>query len=132
MSRVVEELWIFSRDGIPLLEIFKNTDLDQTLIGAFLSAMKSFTEGLSGKSLKSFSFGAEKFLMIPSHNDNVFLVSKYNSSVKEKKIQKLMNVIIKFFEEMYTTKDIEEWDGNISYFDKFKDRLELYFELSQV
>lgn len=132
MSHIVEELWIFSRDGIPLLEIFKNTDLDQALIGGFLSAMKSFTEGLSGKSLKSFSFGTEKFLMIPSHNDNIFLVSKYNSNVKEKVIQKLMNVIIKFFEEMYSTKDIEEWDGNINYFNKFKDRLEIYFELSQV
>ena len=43
-----------------------------------------------------------------------------------------MKVILKFFEEMYTVKDIEEWDGNTRYFNKFKDRIELYFELFQV
>ena len=57
MVHVVEELWIFSRDGIPLIEIFKNTQIDNALIGGFLSAMKTFAKEISGKSLNSFTFG---------------------------------------------------------------------------
>ena len=57
---------------------------------------------------------------------------KYDSKVKQKKIQKVMEIIMKFFEDMFSINDIENWDGDVSYFDKFKDKLELYFEVSQV
>ena len=132
MVHIVEELWIFSRNGIPLIEIFKNTQIDNVLIGGFLSAMKTFAKEISGKSLNSFTFGKNKFYIASSLEEHVFLVSKYDSKVKEKKIKKVMEIISNFFEDMYTKTDIEDWDGNVSYFDKFKDKLKLYFDVSQV
>ena len=132
MVHIVEELWIFSSNGIPLIEIFKNTQIDNVLIGGFLSAMKSFAKEVSGKSLNSFTFGNNKFYIASSLEEHIFLVGKYDAKVKEKKIQKVMEIIINFFEDMYTIKDIEDWDGKVSYFDKFKDKLKLYFDVSQV
>ena len=132
MVHIVEELWIFSRDGIPLIEIFKNTQIDNALIGGFLSAMKTFAQEISGKALNSLTIGHSKFYIVTSLEDRIFLVCRYDSKVKEKKIQKVMELIISFFEDMYTIKDIEDWDGNITYFNKFKDKLKLYFDVSQV
>ena len=43
-----------------------------------------------------------------------------------------MDIIINFFEDMYTIEDIKSWDGKVSYFDKFKDKLQLYFDVSQI
>ena len=132
MVHIVEELWIFSRDGIPLVEIFKDTQIDNVLIGGFLSAMKIFAKEMSGKTLNSFTTGPHRFYIASSLEEHIFLVCKYDSKVKDKKIKKVMELILKFFEDMYSIKDIEDWDGNVSYFNKFKDRLELYFEVSQV
>lgn len=132
MVHVVEELWIFSRDGIPLIEIFKESKIDNIIIGGFLSAMKTFAKEVSGNSLNSLTIGSHSFYIASSLEDHILLVCKYNSKVKQKKIQKVMEIIIKFFEDMFSINDIENWDGNISYFDKFKDKLELYFEVSQV
>jgi chemotaxis protein CheY-P-specific phosphatase CheC len=132
MVHIVEELWIFSRDGIPLVEIFKGTQINNILIGGFLSAMKTFAKEMSGKTLNSFTTGPHRFYIASSLEERAFLVCKYDSKVKEKKIKKVMEIIIKFFEDMYSINEIENWNGKISYFDKFKDRLELYFEVSQV
>ncbi len=132
MVHIVEELWIFSRDGIPLVEIFKDSKIDNVLIGGFLSAMKTFAQEMSGKILNSLTIGAYNFYIAPSLKEHIFLVCKYDSKVKQKKIQKVMEIIMKFFEDMFSINDIENWDGDVSYFDKFKDKLELYFEVSQV
>ena len=132
MGHIVEELWIFSRDGIPLIEIFKNTQVDNILVGGFLSAIKTFADEVSGQNLNSLSIGKQNFHIASCLEDYVLLVCKSSSKVSQKRIKKVMDIIIKFFEDMYSKKDIEVWDGNVSYFDKLKDKLELYFEVSQI
>ena len=52
MSSLVEDLWIFSKDGLPLVEIFHNTELNPALLGVFLSAIKTLTKKVGGKELK--------------------------------------------------------------------------------
>ena len=65
MSSLIEELWVFSSDGRPLLEIFHNNELDPALLGAFLASMESFSKELIGSQLDKFSFGNKQFLITP-------------------------------------------------------------------
>jgi hypothetical protein len=132
MSSIIQDLWIFSRDGIPIVEIFHNSKVDSILLGAFLSAIESFSKEVTGVDIRSFSFGNSKFILTSSLKRNIFLVSRTGIKVKTKKVMKIFKIITDFFEELYTINDIENWDGDLSLFDRFKDRIELYFQMSEL
>jgi len=132
MSSIIQDLWIFSRDGIPLVEIFHNTEVESTLLGAFLSAIESFSIEVTGTEVRSFSFGDNKFILTSCLKGNIYLVSRSGIKAKTKKILKVFKIITDFFEELYTINDIENWDGDLSFFDRFKDRIELYFQMSEL
>ncbi len=127
MSDLIGDFWIFSKDGLPLISFYKDVKMDNVFMGGFLSAIESFSKQLSGKALKSFTFGDAKLAFSPCFEGNLILVCKCNLTYKEKKINKFFNEIIKILEEMYTIEDIKKWDGNISFFDGLKDKLELIF-----
>jgi hypothetical protein len=106
--------------------------VDSILLGAFLSAIESFSKEVTGVEIRSFSFGDSKFILTSSLNRNIFLVSRTGIKVKTKKIMKVFKIITDFFEELYSINDIENWDGDLSLFDRFKDRIELYFQMSEL
>ena len=132
MSSIIKDLWIFSRDGIPIVEVFHNSKVDSLLLGAFLSAIESFSIEVTGADIRSFSFGDNKFILTSCLKRNIYLVSRCDIKVKTKKVMKVFEIITEFFEELYTINDIENWDGDLSFFDRFKDRIELYFQMSEL
>ena len=132
MSSIIKDLWIFSRDGIPIVEVFNNSKVDSLLLGAFLSALESFSLEVTGADIRSFSFGDNKFILTSFLKGNIYLVSRCDIKVKTKKVMKVFEIITEFFEESYTINDIENWDGDLSLFDRFKDRIELYFQMSEL
>jgi len=132
MSSLIEELWVFSSDGRPLLEIFHNNELDPALLGAFLASMESFSKELIGSQLDKFSFGNKQFLITPCLDGNIFLLSQSDIKVKGKKIQKIFKIIIELFEELYSPEDILRWNGDTKLFDGFKERINLYFSMAEL
>ena len=36
------------------------------------------------------------------------------------------------FQEMFTIEDMENWDGDLSFFDKFKTKIDLYFRMADL
>jgi len=132
MSSLIENLWIFSKEGKPLIEIFHNTEFDSSLLGSFLSAIETFTKNIVGTDLKNVSIGESKFFLTSCLNGAIFLVSKSDPKVKDKQIRKVFKVFTEFFEELYTISDIVNWEGDLSFFNVFKDRIVLYFQMSQL
>ncbi len=131
MYSIIEELWIFSKDGLPIVDFCKEGNIDKSLLGAFFSAIKSFSKEIaSGDELTSFILKKYKFTLVSALNNNAILVCKSDPKHKDKKIQKLCNVIVRIFEETYDSSDINNWDGDLSFFDDFKDKLDLYFKMS--
>jgi len=128
----IEDLWIFSRDGTPLVEVLNNVKVDAALFGPFLSAIGSFSEHLSGKSLKSFSLGDYKFTILPCLDNQVVLVARCKTTIKEKTLVKTLKIIKEFFENMYASEEVLNWDGDLSTFIRFKDRIELYIKMAQL
>ena len=51
MSSLIENLWIFSKEGIPIVEIFHNTELNSSLLGSFLAAIDDFSKKIGVKEI---------------------------------------------------------------------------------
>lgn len=132
MSSVLEELWIFSRAGIPIVEISKDTRLDKFLMGSFISAIKIYSQHLSEEGLNCFILENHKFILKSMMDGNAILVCRTDVNMKDKKIDKQCDVIARIFEELYKPEDVKNWDGTLSYFDEFKEKLELYFKMSNL
>jgi len=133
MSSIIKELWIFSKEGIPIIEITDDTKLDKYLMGSFISAIKTYSQHLSEKGgLNCFIMENCKFTVKSALYGNSILVCKTESDIKEKKITKICNVIVRIFEELYDVDDLKNWNGDLAFFDKFKEKIELYFKMSNL
>jgi hypothetical protein len=132
MPYFIEELWIFSDDGIPLVEIYKNPELDNGLMGGFFSAIESFSKEVTGSGIKSIVLGDDKYVLTRCLEDRIILVCKTEKNVKKKTIDKFLDVIVNFFEELYSVEDVKNWHGDLSIFDEFKKKLEVYFKMASI
>ena len=132
MPSDLKELWIFSKEGLPIVDFTKDDTIDESLLGGFIAAIKSFSQELSGKELKSFSLMSYKFTLMPYFQDEFIIVCRSNFNVKDNKVFKICKVIGKIFEDMYDISKLKEWDGDDSFFNKFKNRLDLYFKMGNL
>ena len=129
MPSFINNLWIINQDGRPLIEVINNTEANSYLLGPFVSAIESFSKELTGTELQSLTFGDKKIIITTCLEDHVYLVSNYDQKIKEKKIKKMFGLIAEFFEDLYSLEDIVNWDGDPTVFEKFKDRIDVYFEM---
>jgi hypothetical protein len=132
MSSIIEELWIFSKAGIPIVEISKTQVIDKHNMGYFISAMKSFSQEFSGEELKSLIMENNKFILKSILHGSAILVCRTNLSIKDKKIIKICNIISQIFEDLYLPEDLNNWNGDTSFFNKFKEKVDLYFKMSDL
>jgi len=132
MSPLLDELWVFSRAGVPIVEFSKEKNVDKTFLGFFISAIKTFSQKVSGRELKGFNIGNNKYTCIHCLQDKLVLVCRSPIDVNKKKIQKICSVIGVMFEKMFSIEDIEKWDGDISFFDDFQHKIDLYFRMSDI
>ena len=130
MKLLMNELWIFSKDGVPLIEILQNSKVDSSIFGAFISAMGVFSKQMSGASFNGFSLGDNKYIFTSCLNNNILLVCKVDIKVKDKKVQKIFKIIAEFFEEMYSVEDILNFGGDVRLFNKFKEKIITYFKIA--
>lgn len=132
MPHIIVELWILSVTGIPLVNFCEETKLNEILFSALISSILSFVESSTLKELNSFTMGNYKFTCKKCLDDNVIMVGRSLSNANNKKIQQSFRVIANFFEDMFTPSDLKNWDGDISFFDKYKEKLDLYFRMSEL
>ncbi|MBY9006269.1 MAG: hypothetical protein KGD63_05890 [Candidatus Lokiarchaeota archaeon] len=67
--------------------------------------------------------------MAPALDDNIFLVCEFDLNFKEKEINKIIKLLADLFEELYSIDDIKNWNGDISFFYKYRDKVLLYFKM---
>jgi len=132
MPPLLDELWVFSRAGVPIVDFSKEGSVDKTFLGFFISAIKTFSQAASGRELKAFSIGQKKYSCIHCMDDQIILVCRSPLYVDKKKIKKICKVIGKMFEDMFKIDDIEKWDGDLSFFNTFKHKIDLYFRMADL
>jgi len=132
MSPLLDELWVFSRAGVPIVDFSKEKNVDKTFLGFFISAIKTFSTSVSGRELKGFNIGDNKYTCIHCMKDEIILVCRSPLDVNKKKINKICLVIGKMFEKMFSIDDIKKWNGDLEFFNEFQHKLNLYFRMSDI
>ncbi|MFX0032941.1 MAG: hypothetical protein ACFE8E_06345 [Candidatus Hodarchaeota archaeon] len=132
MPSLLDEIWIFSKDGIPIIDFARIGGVDKSMLGSFISAIKTFVNEVSKGQLKSLNVGNDKYTFTTCVQDSTILVCKSPIEVKDKKIQKICRIIADIFDDMFSFEDISNWDGDVSFFDKFKDKIDLYFKMAEL
>lgn len=128
----IEKLWIFSESGVPIADFNEEDETDHTLVSSLMSAIHSFTENISGKKLKSFQTGKNQYTCVKCLKGNIIIVMQSSNSSKQKNIMKTCEILKDIFEKMYTIDQIENWDGDLSLFDEYKRKVDLYFKLRNI
>ena len=126
---VVEGVWVFSQDGLPIVDLYTEDSGDTALFSSFMSAIHSLTEQASGKELRCFQIGDSKYNCVKCLKDTIYLIIKAPKNIKEKKVLQICEIITDIFEQMYSEEQLKNWDGDLSLFDGFKKRIDLYFKL---
>ena len=124
--RDIDEIWIVYPGGITLFNQSKEDNIDPTLIGGFFSSLNIFIEQLGEKKLNSISLGDSRITIYQGKHDLMY-ISRSRKGVKEKIIQEHLKTIEKRFIKLHE-KNLESWDGNISYFANFGDFIEDIFK----
>ncbi|MFX1345916.1 MAG: hypothetical protein ACFFAI_12475 [Promethearchaeota archaeon] len=129
---MLDELWVFSKAGVPIVDFSKEENVDKTFLGFFISAIKTFSKKVSGRELKGFRIGNNKYSCIHCMADEIVLVCRSPLDVNKKKIQKVCSVVGKMFEKMFSIDEITNWNGDIDLFNEFQHKLDLYFRMSDI
>jgi len=132
MPSLLDEIWIFSKDGIPIVDFARIGSVDKSMLGSFISAIKTFVREISKGQLKSINVGNDKYTFTSCVQNEVILVCKSPLDVKDKKIQRICKLVVDIFDDMFSLDDINNWDGETSFFDKFKDKIDLYFKMADL
>jgi hypothetical protein len=132
MPSLIKDLYIFSKGGVPIIDLYKTGDLDKSFLGGFISAIESFSRKISGCEIKGFKVGKYKFCLVHCFDNNVIIVVKAPYEAKKKKIENMCSIVEKIFEEIFDLDEIKNWNGDINIFKRFKTKLELYFKMGSL
>ncbi|MEX2680182.1 MAG: hypothetical protein Q6373_001160 [Candidatus Sigynarchaeota archaeon] len=113
--------------------VLDNTmQLDMTMISGFLSAINSFSTTISGSSIDAMTFGSSSLVMrnypltdvpVPDESSNLTIAALSDKSDTPAKVGERIDEIKELFFQMYTPKDVLDWDGNVCAFLPFKNQL---------
>jgi hypothetical protein len=96
--------------------------LDPQLFGGLMTALRSFSQSISGEGLSSFDYAGRRFIIIIKKS--LLFIATADENIKTKKINQELNNIIKKFFSLYTIEFLNNWNGNITKFRDFKKEID--------
>ncbi|MBD3194095.1 MAG: hypothetical protein GF317_03510 [Candidatus Lokiarchaeota archaeon] len=128
---IVDEFWIIDFNGIPLFNFSPSEDLDSNLVASFFSAIQQFalevSKGKGDRYIDSVKLGKFTFHFLINHEYNLYFISKSSNKVRKKMIRTHLHEIERMFINEYQDL-IKNYEGEVSLFEKFKNKFEKYFE----
>ncbi|MFW9896516.1 MAG: hypothetical protein ACFFD7_11985 [Candidatus Thorarchaeota archaeon] len=143
MSPIIEEFWIFSKDGNPYVNFYhKNSGKNQFKLRAINSDIKILDEVepllkaskkiLSNAKVEFLELNEFKLVITPCLNNYLLLICRSGLKTKNKQIQNTCKIICRMINSLYFMKDFRTWDGDIALFDKLSKKIDLYFKMSNL
>ncbi|MHA1681466.1 MAG: hypothetical protein ACTSUE_10680 [Promethearchaeota archaeon] len=121
MTKLLRDIYILKMDGCVMFKrVFKET-MDAQLFGGFMSALESFASHVEEGGLSSFDLGMRTFIVIK--HDDMYFVANFDRSVKKKKAEQELKLIMQKFLSTYTVELVAGWDGNIATFESFEEEI---------
>ncbi|MHA1794240.1 MAG: hypothetical protein ACTSVI_16485 [Promethearchaeota archaeon] len=130
MGNNIDEVWIFTKNGEPVVELY-NSDILNENLGGFMDAMGAFIDdyienGDAVKIIGPYSFIITSFPL----NHEYYLICK-SRGAKKSKIKHLikgLNDVRNFCYEKMDGVDINQWVTNKSIFDPLIKQIQDYFK----
>ncbi|MFW9822022.1 MAG: hypothetical protein ACFFE4_03760 [Candidatus Thorarchaeota archaeon] len=143
MSVILEEFWIFSKDGTPYVNFyhessekdkfnFKAIKSDTEILGKIKSVLKSHGQDISDLKNDYIELNGSKFGLKSCLNDYLLVVYRSPLNIKRKQIQKIYKTISSMINNLYMVRDFRMWDGDLSLFKELNKKIDLYFKMSNL
>ncbi|MFX1448792.1 MAG: hypothetical protein ACFFCG_11770 [Promethearchaeota archaeon] len=141
MSEILEEFWIFSKDGEPLVNFYRDSNIkgfynyryvsfDQEKLKEIKDLIILNLQNSSMKKKNIMKFEDDLIRYGQCLQNDLIIFYKTKPDIKEKIVLTLCKVISGILEDVYPIDKLQFWDGNLSFFEKFKKRIALYFKMS--
>lgn len=117
---VLQDIWIFAKNGIELFSYAPELKFDSTLLGGFLSALQSFSKELSKQEIQSIQMGENRFDFYLESDKDFFILGRSSAFSEVEKAKKTLERIYgRFFMEY--KENLQNFQGNVEIFDNFKE-----------
>ncbi len=143
MSESLEEFWIFSKEGEPLVNFYR----DPNAKGLFNYRDTLFSQdklieikNLILTNLQNSSLNKKKIMRFKNDiirygqylQNDLIMLYKTNPKIKEKKVLSICKVISEIFDNAYPLDKLQFWEGNLSFFEKLRKKVAIYFKMSRL
>ena len=129
-TKYIEDLWILLRTGAVIFHYSSKSyekKQDPNIMGAILSAVDTYSEQLSEGGISSFQFVNKKLTFFKTHN--MMFVASIRTKAKSKKVIQFLNDISDDFFNLYTVEALENWEGDVDFFQEFNNDLKTKFKI---
>ena len=143
MSDILEELWIFSKEGEAIINFYRDPDakgsfnyrdtlFDQAKLNEIKDLIISNLQNSSQNKRIIMRFENDVIRYGQCLQNNLIIFYKTNPEIKEKKVLSICKVISDILESAYPPDILQLWDGNLSFFEKFRKKVAIYFKMSSL
>ncbi len=115
---VVEEFWVFNKEGAMIFSYTPKTGTNSQLISGFLVAMDNFSSELKVERIKSIKIGVNNYSYYKEPKSTIFIVGRSDVKFPLDVVEKFVHAIHTKFWELYKP-IIETFDGDKSKFEPF-------------
>ncbi len=143
MSEILEEFWIFSKAGEVLVNFYRdpnangsfnyrNASFDQTKLNEIKDLIVSNLQNSSQNKKNIMRFENDLIRYGQCLQNDLIIFYRTNPDIKEKKALSICRVISGILEDAYPPDKLQLWDGKLSFFEKFRKKVVLYFKMSKL
>ena len=141
MSEILEEFWIFSKKGEAIVNFYRDDNstgsfnyrdvlFNQDKLSEIRNLIVSNLQNPSPKKKNIMKFENDIIRYGQCLQNDLIIFYKTNPNAKEKTVLNLCKTISGILEDAYPSDKLQFWDGNLSFFEKFKKKVGLYFKMS--
>jgi len=143
MSEILEEFWIFSKEGEAVVNFYRDPNANGSFnyrVASFDQAKLNEIKDLIVLNLRNSSKNKKNLIRFENDlikygqylQNNLIIFYKTNPDIKEKKVLSICKVISGILEDAYPRDKLQLWDGNLSFFEKFRKKVAIYFKMSKL
>lgn len=117
MKGFIDDIWIFTKYGIPMFYLHGDKKKDICQLSSMLSVISIFLNIMSASEHYSLETSRQKITMQYCHDTQVIAGVVTKKTVKEKQIIPQLNIICSLIEGFFSEKDLSTFNGDISIFE---------------
>ncbi len=115
----VKEVWFFmTSSGIRLYSYAPETEVDQDLLGGFLTALRNFSSELSERQLDAMVIGDDRYMIYQEEDHDFFILGRSGIKSTENTVRGILSILYTRFWREFSN-DIKSFQGKLDPFLRF-------------